>query len=66
MLTLQVQEQVHLLILNSTYYFVLHKGDSKWLKMTFLVITALFLLTYYSFYDVDNILMNEDGECRPK
>lgn len=47
-----------ILILNSTYYFVLHKGDSKWLKMTFLVITALFLLTYYSFYDVDNILMN--------
>lgn len=47
-----------ILILNSTYYFVLHKDDSKWLKMTFLVITALFLLTYYSFYDVDNILMN--------
>lgn len=21
-----------ILILNSTYYFVLHKGDSKWLK----------------------------------
>lgn len=47
-----------ILILNSTYYFVLHKGDSKWLKIIFLVITALFLLTYYSFYDVDNILMN--------
>ena len=47
-----------ILILNSTYYFVLHKGDSRWLKIIFLVITALFLLTYYSFYDVDNILMN--------
>ena len=47
-----------ILILNSTYYFVLHKGDSKWLKIIFLVITALFLLTYYSFYDMDNILMN--------
>ena len=47
-----------ILILNSTYYFVLHKGDSKWLKIIFLVITTLFLLTYYSFYDVDNILMN--------
>lgn len=47
-----------ILILNSTYYFVLHKGDSTWLKIIFLVITALFLLTYYSFYDVDNILMN--------
>ena len=47
-----------ILILNATYYFVLHKGDSKWLKKIFLVITALFLLTYYSFYDVDNILMN--------
>lgn len=47
-----------ILILNSTYYFILHKGDSRWLKIIFLVITALFLLTYYSFYDVDNILMN--------
>lgn len=47
-----------ILILNSTHYFVLHKGDSRWLKIIFLVITALFLLTYYSFYDVDNILMN--------
>lgn len=47
-----------ILILNTTYYFVLHKGDSKWLKRMFLIITALFLLTYYSFYDVDNILMN--------
>lgn len=47
-----------IIILNSTYYFVLHKGDSKWLKIIFLVITALFLLTYYSFYDMDNILMN--------
>lgn len=47
-----------ILILNSTYYFVLHKGDSRWLKIIFLVITALFLLTYYSFYNVDNILMN--------
>lgn len=46
------------LILNTTYYFIIHKGDSKWLKKIFIVITALFLLTYYSFYDVDNILMN--------
>ena len=29
-----------------------------WLKKIFIVITALFLLTYYSFYDIDNILMN--------
>lgn len=46
------------LIFNTTYYFVLHKGDKKELKITFLVITVLFLLTYYSLYDTDNILLN--------
>lgn len=47
-----------LLILNTTYYYVLHKGDSVFLKMTFFAMTVMFLLTYYSFYDVDNILLN--------
>ena len=45
-------------IFNTTYYFVLHKGDKKGLKKMFLVITVMFLLTYYSFYDIDNILLN--------
>lgn len=47
-----------ILIFNTTYYFVLHKGDKKGLKTIFLVITVMFLLTYYSFYDIDNILLN--------
>ena len=46
------------LIFNTTYYFVLHKGDKKGLKTMFLVIAVMFLLTYYSFYDIDNILLN--------
>lgn len=47
-----------ILILNATYYFVLHKGTSMTLLRCFAISGAMFILTYFSFYDTDNILMN--------
>lgn len=46
------------LIFNSSYYYTLHLGTDKNLENTLVGISVLFILTYFSFYDVDNILLN--------
>lgn len=46
------------LIFNSSYYYTLHIGIDKGLENTLVGIIVLFILTYFSFYDVDNILLN--------
>lgn len=46
------------LIFNSSYYYTLHIGIDKSVENALVGISALFILTYFSFYDVDNILLN--------
>lgn len=54
----QVFIYLPLLIINVTYYFILHNGIRKELYYILAVMCGMFLFTYYSFYDVDNILLN--------
>lgn len=41
-----------------TYYYVRHNGLSKTLTNLFYGMVIMFILTYFSFYDTDNILLN--------
>lgn len=47
-----------ILIFNTSYYYVLHKGTNGTLESCFVYITGLFVITYFSFFDLDNILLN--------
>lgn len=47
-----------ILIFNTSYYYVLHKGTNGTLESSFVYITGLFVITYFSFFDLDNILLN--------
>lgn len=47
-----------ILIGNVIYYYILHNGLDKRIRMLFLIMCGMFLITYYSFYDIDNILLN--------
>lgn len=47
-----------ILIFNTSYYYVLHKGTNGILESCLVYITGLFVITYFSFFDLDNILLN--------
>ena len=47
-----------ILIFNTSYYYVLHKGTNGMLESCLVYITGLFVITYFSFFDLDNILLN--------
>lgn len=47
-----------MIVMNMMYYFVKRRGSSRHLLWAFFVIALMFVMTYASFYDTDNILMN--------